>query len=118
MLRLLYWLLFGCDVPAPAPKAHVCDEFTRWKTCVSYVRNIFNYTGEGGIVTPMVSYAVKRWQERRCTTCGILYQRLVEHGGRLPLHPDDDFSNTNDARRAGAEDEEPYYGDNDEGEED
>lgn len=57
---------------------HVCEEFTQWETrqenFTRPVRDMTERIKLGWVTT--VEYT-KRWQERRCTICGVMEQRSL-----------------------------------------
>ncbi len=56
--------------------SHVCHEFTQWQVHQSEVVKILsnNWSGVPNKEVPMT----RKWQERRCTLCGKVYQQELK----------------------------------------
>lgn len=59
---------------------HVCDEWTQWERKKGDYERTHYYDGLGNLETlakPVIT--TRHWQERRCTQCGLIQQRELEH---------------------------------------
>lgn len=68
LLRKLYGWALGC---------HVCEEFTQW---VKKSEDVQLITRINGIVVGDPVDVTQRWQERRCTICGRVFQSPLHFG--------------------------------------
>ena len=56
---------------------HVCEEFTQWEAHTTF----HHYVRPSDLIEPnpnLVIDYVDRWQERRCTICGRIYQKELK----------------------------------------
>ncbi len=53
---------------------HVCEEFTQWETIMAEYERPARISEPTFLTTGVVPYT-KRWQERKCTICGCVFQR-------------------------------------------
>jgi len=60
-------------------KEHICEEFTQWKTWKQDFSRPTSYRIDGDIALRQNTIEfTKRWQERHCTMCGKMEQRILD----------------------------------------